>query len=414
MSNQKTLGEIFGEYIKEEKNEEILESLIERFAVYRDDRRADLIINPNILLPKKEVKKFEKQIKNILNLDIIKIHTKYPSDMFDPSYLFEIVQEVKIEGGLVNGFFEGAESFVEEDIFVIKLYHGGKELLTNTGVDRKIQKIIKNEFDLNLKVIFEMMTDDDKKIDSFVEKTVPMEKVDNSKAEKTEVKPKASTIKFDIEGLPIDKESMLVILGKEIKEKPIKISDVNAESGRVVLWGDIFNKDSRDIQDGKKTIYTFDFTDYTSSITMKIFADKSKKDALEALSKGDTIIVRGDADFDKYDSEVIIKAYDIATVKKTQKLDNAPKKRVELHMHTNMSSMDGMNSIGDLVKIMSDWGQTACAVTDHGVVQAFPDAMNAANKVKKSGKNNTSTGGVTICRCNIITVSDFAQHFQHI
>ncbi len=387
MSNQKTVGEIFGGYLKPENNEGIWESLIERLAVYQDDRRALLVINPKVLLPKNDIRNFERSIKDILRLEKAEVHTKYSEDMFEPSYLSEIAEEVKSGGGFVNGFFDGAQGFIEEDIFVIQLYHGGKDLLVDTGVDRKIEKIIRNEFGISLKVVFEMMTDDDKKNEDFVEKTVPLEKSEAPKADIPKAEPKISKVKFDTEGLPFDGDSMLIILGKEIKEKPIPISEVNGESGRVTLWGDIFSKDSRDIQDGKKTIYTFDFTDYTSSITMKIFADKSKKDTLEALSKGDTVIVRGDAEFDKYDSEVILKAYDIATVKKVQKIDDAPKKRVELHMHTNMSSMDGMNSVGELVSTIASWGQTACAVTDHGVVQAFPDAMNAANKVKKGGKD---------------------------
>ena len=394
MSNQKKFGEIFGEYLKTELSEEIADSFIERFLIEQNDRKAIIVINPNVLLPKGEIKKTEKEIKALFNLEKTEIHTKYSSELFNPSYLEEIALEVKEEGGMVNGFFDGADGFIEEDIFVIQLHHGGKELLTDTGVDRKIQKIIKNEFDLNLKVVFEDMDEKPREAVEFVEKVVPIVKCETSKVQSDKPEPKKAPMKFDTEGLPFDDSGMMVIIGKEIKEKPIAISEVTAESGRITLWGDIFAKDSRDIQNGKKTIYTFDFTDYTGSITMKIFADKAKKDALDALSEKDTVIVRGDADFDKYDNEVIIKAFDIAIVKKLQKIDDAPKKRVELHMHTNMSSMDGMNSIGELVAIMSSWGQTACAVTDHGVVQAFPDAMNAANKAKKSGKDFKMIYGV--------------------
>ena len=95
---------------------------------------------------------------------------------------------------------------------------------------------------------------------------------------------------------------------------------------------------------------------------------------------GNTLIVQGDAAFDKYEHDVTITPRNIMLVSKMKKRDDAQKKRVELHLHTNMSSMDGMASVTDLVKQAHDWGHPAIAITDHGVCQSFPDAMYLTDK----------------------------------
>lgn len=106
---------------------------------------------------------------------------------------------------------------------------------------------------------------------------------------------------------------------------------------------------------------------------------------LDTISKGMCLLIRGEVSYDKYDREVIIRPRSLSTVEKVKVVDDAPVKRVELHLHTNMSSMDGVTPAADLINRAYAWGHKAVAITDHGVAQAFPDAMNAVNAIRGKG-----------------------------
>ena len=171
-----------------------------------------------------------------------------------------------------------------------------------------------------------------------------------------------------------------MVLGKPIKEKPIPLSQVDGETGQTTVWGDIVRKESVTSKDGRWEIFSIDITDYTSSNTLKLILPSDKKEDVEQLNEGDTLVVRGDAAFDKYEHDVTIRPVAITLTKKKRKTDDAPVKRVELHLHSNMSTMDGMNGSAELAKLAHAWGHRAMAITDHGIVQGFPDAMYASEK----------------------------------
>ncbi|MBQ8598831.1 MAG: PolC-type DNA polymerase III, partial [Oscillospiraceae bacterium] len=197
---------------------------------------------------------------------------------------------------------------------------------------------------------------------------------------KKEKKVEEKRLSFDCGGLPFIENTAIQIMGKEIKERPMSLKDVTGESGRVTVWGDITRKESITSRDKKWEIYSIDITDYESSNTLKVICASDKKEAIDELKLGNTLIVQGDAAFDKYEHDVTISPRNIMLVSKMKKKDEAQKKRVELHLHTNMSQMDGMTAVTDLVKQAHDWGHPAMAITDHGVCQSFPDAMYLSDK----------------------------------
>ena len=186
----------------------------------------------------------------------------------------------------------------------------------------------------------------------------------------------------DLTGLPLDASEMKTLLGKPIKQRPMRLCDVGAQSGRVVVWGDIFSFETKETRDGESVIITMMITDLTGSNTIKIITKKKNADNISALKTGMTILVQGDAAFDKYTHDIAIRARDICKIKRLHRTDDEPEKRFELHMHTNMSQMDGITPGDKLVRRAYEWGHRGIAVTDHGVVQGFPDVMNAVAALK--------------------------------
>ena len=190
-----------------------------------------------------------------------------------------------------------------------------------------------------------------------------------------------------------------MLIGRPIKdENIIAVSSINEGSGRVTISGRIFDADEREIKtkktDKEMHIVRLDVTDTTSSITVKIFVNKGEDDSKfkdlytpikSALKKGGMhAVIRGMAKYDDYEKEVVIMANDIAAIPAPPvRQDNAEIKRVELHMHTQMSQMDAVNSASDLINRAIYWGHKAVAITDHGVVQAYPDGMHASDNNKK-------------------------------
>ena len=172
------------------------------------------------------------------------------------------------------------------------------------------------------------------------------------------------------------------IMGRNINGESIEIKDINETSGIVCVSGDIFKVNIIETKTGR-IIITFFITDYTSSITVKCFPKpKDVEKIMEEIKVGLFCKLRGEASYDTYAREVVVMVRDIVKLKKIERMDTAEEKRVELHMHTQMSAMDGMSPTSKLVARAAKWGHRAVAITDHGVVQAFPEAMDAAKKNK--------------------------------
>ena len=199
-------------------------------------------------------------------------------------------------------------------------------------------------------------------------------------------------------------ETSGIIIGKEINATLIPISAINESQGVVCFAGTVFETDIRNIKrkkDGKEIwLVTLDITDFDDSITVKMFIGEKEPDKLEniqrafgkvnknvektGLKAGVRVVVSGAAKFDEFAGELVVNARDISYAEpETPKTDNAEKKRVELHLHTQMSQMDAVSSAASLIERAISWGHTAIAITDHGVAQSYPDALKASANNEK-------------------------------
>ena len=194
------------------------------------------------------------------------------------------------------------------------------------------------------------------------------------------------------------------IIGRSIGDKPVEIRELTGESGLTVIQGEIFKLETKELKGGEMLLVSFAVTDYTSSILCKAFfryrprfarkgeaeetpiTDEERQavnDRVARIKVGMNVKVRGECLYDSYAREISVSVRDLVEAEKEEREDTAPEKRVELHMHTNMSTLDALTPAEDLIARAVKWGHPAVAVTDHGVLQSFPAAFKAAKgKIK--------------------------------
>ena len=395
---------IFGEFLDEPFSAAFRSCEVLRIDADRIAQNLLVTVKGQDFVPVETVQQCSQMIAAKAGLKRMHIQMKYLPTMLRAEIFPALVSELKTRCGIVNGFFDNAEAVLEEGHLTVRLQNGGRDILLQAGVDKLLERIIQEMFSVRVEVSFEGILQVD-------ERQAPPEPMVMKLPEQPAVRPqtkqagprwngnggghprRGGSVLENPEDISIDftalhfKKNAQLLKGKKITDQPVSMSELNANSGTVVVWGDIFTSESKITRAGDKVILTYNFTDYTSSNTIKIIDAKENEERYAPLKKGATIMVRGDVVDDKYDKEISIKPYDIMLLCKEPRLDTAEQKRVELHCHTKMSMMDGVSETADLIKTAFKWGHQAIAITDHGVVQAFPDAMNTVEEIRKSGGN---------------------------
>lgn len=399
----KTLGEVFDSQFGIKLPQQISQGELTQLNINKQARLITLAVKFNGLVERNTLFDTEKLITKALAYHtVIKPH--FPTELFSADYFPQLYAAVRRDIPSINGTLNNAEVRFENNTLTINLLNGGKTLLDSKGFDKALIKLVSEEFNLFISVnytgTFEVeenseeykaaIQDAQEKINRenlqkaaefYQEEVETAEKREEKHAENTTVEIEVREGKFATP--QIIQSSIRPLYGRSIRGKMIPISSISGDSGRIVVWGDVFDIEKKVTKSGDKNIFTIDITDYTGSTTAKVFNSIKESAVIDNIKKGDTIVVQGDVEYDKYAGELVVNARSIGTAQKVKVVDNAEKKRVELHMHTNMSQMDAVTSAGDLVNRAYQWGHKAVAITDHGVAQAFPDAMKAADKINK-------------------------------
>lgn len=399
----KTLGEVFDSKFGIKLPQKISQGELTQLNINKQARLITLTVKFNVLVERNTLFDTEKLItKTLAYHTVIKPH--FPTELFSADYFPQLYAAVRRDIPSINGTLNNAEVRFENNTLTINLLNGGKTLLDSKGFDKALIKLVSEEFNLYISVnytgTFEVeenseeykaaIQDAQEKINRenlqkaaefYQEEVETAEKREEKHAENTTVEIEVREGKFATP--QIIQSSIRPLYGRSIRGKMIPISSISGDSGRIVVWGDVFDIEKKVTKSGDKNIFTIDITDYTGSTTAKVFNSIKESAVIDNIKKGDTIVVQGDVEYDKYAGELVVNARSIGTAQKVKVVDNAEKKRVELHMHTNMSQMDAVTSAGDLVNRAYQWGHKAVAITDHGVAQAFPDAMKAADKINK-------------------------------
>ncbi len=370
-----------------------------KLCVNKDARILNVTLGFNELVDRQELFSAETLLKSALKLTNCEIFPKFSAELFNPSYYPQLVMELRRRMPSINGTLTDSTLSVRDNIFDIELYHGGEKLLAGLGFEESFKELVRDEFSLSdIEVTFsgvkEMHIDDQAYIEQqhHIEETLRREELmriaeENECAEFKNDKAKDVIEIREKENLTpqVYLPSVKALWGNVIKSKPVPISSLSFDSGKVVIWGDVFQMEVRITKSGDKNIIQYFITDYSGSAIVKVFAPINECKPLEAIKKGSTILVRGDYEFDPFIKAYVINARSIATASKIKVEDKADKKRVELHLHSNMSQLDGVSSAESLITRAAKWGHSAVAFTDHGVAQAFPEAMNTARSLAKAG-----------------------------
>lgn len=372
-------ADYFSNYVNDDTITYIGNGDITSFTVSRQDRELAVGLNLESFIDYGIIENSQNQIARAMELKKVHINPRFPKSEFSLDNIERILEYVRHESPAANGFFDGCEAELEDRTLTLCLKKGGKDVLESQKVDRAIANKIYELFDLDFVVIFLEVRAFD--IEKAVQKAVEERRAEEQHKKEEEEK----NVNHELwDELPVFKDTLKKIYGKAIHEKPKNIADVSTEDGYITVWGDVLKTEVRETKRGTSKIFDFDISDYTSSITVKMFDDKRVIDPLvEKINEAGTLVISGGYQFDTFSNQYVLRPYAIASIKKAEKTDDEPEKRIELHMHTSLSEMDAISSPTALVKQAIKWGHEAVAITDHGVVQALPEAYAASGKGSK-------------------------------
>lgn len=399
--SEKALKLIKKEINKEDTLED-KEIKIIKFQFFKKSNILKVVLRGKDGLNNEEEDKVKKAIKKALNIDV-NIEVLFYRDISSLS-IEEVVEKhwLEVIGNILKTvplskavLTKGVKNIEGNSITITSGYEKINEHLNTKGIPKQIALNIESVFGLKTKVkldydsSLELKNNYEEKIEQerevlkeiFSGRTISKENTNkNDKADDNKgQKPKKPYEKREFKR---EAKSENSILGRSISQEAISIKEIDETSGIVAVIGEVFKTDIIETKTGK-TILTFFITDYTSSITVKCFLKPQEtEEVLDAVKKGLYCKVRGEAVYDTYAREVVIMGRDILRMSKIERMDGAEEKRIELHCHTTMSAMDGVASATKLIERAAKWGHKAIAITDHGVVQAFPDAQIAAKKNK--------------------------------
>ena len=353
-------------------------------------------------IPLYDIEDFEKRACKEYELNSFKIDYKYIGN--DNEITLKNIQNIILiitkKYEYTKKIFENCKINIDNEAKIIEIVLAKKfaDFLVIKKIDKYINKCVDIEYGSGYTVVIKddpnIVNNDENniaviKLDDLVSRksneqqvtpTVVSPQVKNTSENKFPIRQKLTPEEKEERKLAKMPQPENVIYGINITTaEKIKVEDINTNYERVCFDGEIFKVDSRELKSGK-ILLTLDVTDYTSTIACKLFLDKEKYEEVEKkLTKGAFITVQGRPQFDTYAKELGIMVNNINTAQAPEKetrMDNAQEKRVELHLHTQMSAMDGVSAASDIIAQAVKWGQKAIAITDHGVAQSFPDAIH--------------------------------------
>ncbi len=369
----------------------------EKVAASRDHSRIKIYIHSDRLIAHKAIRETERAIRSQMfkdQVDVCLVEKYHLSRQYTPARLLEaytgsLIDELEEEGELSANLFRKAEkTFLEPFVLELKVEENCIAQVKMEKLKHKLEHIFSERFDMPLGIVLRWLPKKKSKYAVYADSAMKEEiaqivqtyeqaKEDQKDVEKQEVQQRekpAFKKNYVKQRLPEDKD---IFYGRNFEGEETEIHEIIDEMGEVVVRGKIIQLETREIRN-EKTIVMFAVTDFTDTIKAKVFTKNERlPELLDKLKEGAFIKMKAVAMMDQFEHDIALGSVSgIKTIPDftEKRMDHSPVKRVELHCHTTMSDMDGVTDVKKLLKTAMGWGHQAMAITDHGVVQAFPDA----------------------------------------
>ncbi|MGN1047811.1 MAG: PolC-type DNA polymerase III [Eubacteriales bacterium] len=419
---ERTLTEILKRYEPNERSRELLLSASDiRLRADKNAKMLEIKAHFPKIIEKKVLYRIEEEIREAYSLNSVRLLPSYDPSLFSFDYIPQLLLETERVGIVAKGFFYGCDYSVgEHEITVtIPFTEDGVSFVCSAKTPSIMENIIKSEFGLSYKVTIKHSSDArvgksvaEKRIEAyekrFRERETQVTETTDAENEAV-ISRKVDNLYRGIDANPRINGSLVTIghrtfdisepenvWGNPFEIKPVGIGQIKAPMSKTTVIGEVFyfsSETTRNSQDHYDVLFGI-FDGYSSIDVFRcnVPEDENKK-MTKTFGMGSILAVTGKAmpgqglPFMGYKSkehpvsDMVIELDSAAKIKKVERADNAPEKRVELHMHTNMSTMDAITHVDDAIKTANRWGHPAIAVTDHGNVQAFPDAMLCSEKI---------------------------------
>ena len=349
----------------------------------RETRTIRLDAQAEQYLAEKQLQALCRDIEKEYGLRELKLSVRYPASEL-PNMDFRDLAQVFIRAFSPSAaILAGAGYEVTDEAVVIRLKANGKDSILQNA--KKAEQFLRDRFGVSKKIEVEAHSNLEGR--ALFEETarIRAEALKNAPAITASVPQGGAKASGGAASTPAEPTGAL-FYGRPFSGRPVRMEELNLDMFRVIVEGKVFAVQHRELKKRGAWVICFDMTDYTSSVRVNQFMEAAKaKPIIDNVQPGMWLRVQGKMSFDRYDNEMVLQPNAMEKIDAPKRRDTYPEKRVELHLHTTMSSMDALTDTGAAVKRAASWGHRAIAITDHGGAQSFPDAMKAASKAKVAG-----------------------------
>ncbi|MGL4911659.1 MAG: PolC-type DNA polymerase III [Romboutsia sp.] len=369
---------------------QLKEVYINKVTYFKEEKVVYIYLTSKTVVSNDLLDMFKEELKEKLNyFKDIKIKIRYTGldrkqnkDIIK-MYWMNIIYILKQLCPSIAGWYKQVEYLCIDDLLKIKLPKGlFYDRLMKQNLIYVLKSILSEELGMDINIEVEIAVDEEVNLEKIIRKS---DKITENRIKELEISSKDMQSEDEETAYVIKSEvEEELIYGENVNAMIEKIDTLNSTSGTVCIVGEVFDIEAKELRNGK-ILMIASVTDYTSSVSCKLFLNDMNKDGvLENVKKGSYLKIKGDVIYDTYQRELTMTISGIKEDTKEERKDLSDEKRVELHAHTQMSSMDALCPTKKLIERAARWGHKAIAITDHGVVQAFPEAMSAAkaNNIK--------------------------------